>query len=347
MALRFFVGLRAEVAYFISHWSRWRKTKLKAFSCCHALYREPAAGPPPRMNLLPLLSRSCLRGAAAVALVCLLACARSQPAPPPAKPQAIVLDYGNGWYHPATGDESLGQIAQIYDREPKLVAQLNQAAEDSRPAKGTMVYVPPVNDREQVRLVLARINRDPKSVPTTPWNPKAQAEPAAVESKKAGSSKKSVYRPPIVEDPKGDGGNKDFGPGPGPSSTVKYAAPSDGFSWPLKGEVVSPFKGGWDHPMHGIELATTEGAPILASRAGKVLLARKYLSYGNLIVIDHGDGYVTNYAYLLKPLVKENDRVERGQQIATAGYPPDSTRSKLFFQIRRNGTPVDPMAFLK
>lgn len=142
-------------------------------------------------------------------------------------------------------------------------------------------------------------------------------------------------------------GKKPLAATPRPTPKSPLPAKTEAFLWPVKGQVVTTYKGGWVKPFHGIEIAANEGTPVRAARAGKVLLAREYPGYGNMILIDHGDGFSTVYGYNRQILVKENQHVERGQTISSVGRPTQGSTSKLLFQVRRNPLPVDPMTYLK
>lgn len=89
------------------------------------------------------------------------------------------------------------------------------------------------------------------------------------------------------------------------------------------------------------------GDPIVASNAGQVLYSGNGLpEYGNLIMIRHDDRYITVYAHNTALLVKEGDRVQAGQQIATMGSSGQTSQVGLQFQVRENGTPIDPRSVL-
>jgi murein DD-endopeptidase MepM/ murein hydrolase activator NlpD len=98
----------------------------------------------------------------------------------------------------------------------------------------------------------------------------------------------------------------------------------------------------------GINLAVPEGTPIKAAEDGIISYAGNELGdHGNLIIIHHGNGYFTLYAHAKELLVKRGDRIKRGQVIAHSGQTGNVNAPQLHFEVRKEGTPVDPMRLLK
>ncbi len=98
----------------------------------------------------------------------------------------------------------------------------------------------------------------------------------------------------------------------------------------------------------GMWFAGRPNDPVYASQAGTVIYAGNGLTeYGNLVIIRHTDELVTAYAHNSRLLVREGAYVKRGQRIATMGKTGNTSKVALEFQIRRNGTPVNPMLFIR
>ena len=115
--------------------------------------------------------------------------------------------------------------------------------------------------------------------------------------------------------------------------------------WPARGKVVAPYslsEGG----NKGIDIAAARGTPVYASGAGKVVYVGNQLrGYGNLIMIKHGEDYITAYAHNDTMLVNNGQNVKAGQKIATMGSTGTDT-VKLHFQIRYKATAIDPQRYL-
>lgn len=119
------------------------------------------------------------------------------------------------------------------------------------------------------------------------------------------------------------------------------------FVWPVEGGVVtSAF--GWRRrrPHDGVDISAKVGTPIHAAAEGKVIFAKRFAGYGNLIVLKHRKSYFTAYAHADNIMVDKGRKVQPGQQIATVGNTGRSTGPHLHFEIRRKTDPVDPLTLL-
>ena len=115
------------------------------------------------------------------------------------------------------------------------------------------------------------------------------------------------------------------------------------WAWPYQGPVLADFS---QSKKKGIEIGGTAGEAVLAAADGKVLYAGAGLrGYGNLVILKHNNTYVSMYAHNQAVLVKEDDTVRRGQKIAEMGSS-EADRTKLHFEVRKLGNPVDPAKYL-
>ncbi len=96
----------------------------------------------------------------------------------------------------------------------------------------------------------------------------------------------------------------------------------------------------------GVDIAGQMGSEVLAVATGVVTRAGPVSGYGNLIEINHGNGYATRYAHNEEVLVAVGDTVTRGQPIALMGSTGRSTGPHVHFEVLRNGQQVDPLAFI-
>jgi murein DD-endopeptidase MepM/ murein hydrolase activator NlpD len=127
---------------------------------------------------------------------------------------------------------------------------------------------------------------------------------------------------------------------------------SSALHWPASGRVTSGF-GPRTDPLSGapsfhtgIDLAAAAGTLVYAAAPGRVVAAGSRGGYGNVVVLDHGDGTQTLYAHNEALLVPVGATVEAGDPIARAGTTGRSTGPHLHFEVRRGGVPVDPRTFL-
>ena len=99
----------------------------------------------------------------------------------------------------------------------------------------------------------------------------------------------------------------------------------------------------------GVDIATAMGTPVLTADAGRVIMAGwpDNTGYGNRVMIDHGNGYVTLYGHLSKIYVTVGQTVRRGDQIGAEGSTGRSTGPHLHFEVRRGGVAINPLEFLK
>ena len=124
------------------------------------------------------------------------------------------------------------------------------------------------------------------------------------------------------------------------------AASAAGFVWPVHGVLTSGFGWRWGRMHEGVDIAVSNGTPVVAAKAGVVIVAGWMGGYGNLVVVDHGGGVATAYGHNTSVTVGVGQQVAQGQLIAYSGNTGHSTGPHVHFEVRINGGAVDPMGYL-
>jgi murein DD-endopeptidase MepM/ murein hydrolase activator NlpD len=130
--------------------------------------------------------------------------------------------------------------------------------------------------------------------------------------------------------------------GRGPAGTE--AVPR--LAWPLRGRITSRFGMRHGRLHEGIDIAAPAGVEVHAALRGSVLLAAEIGAYGKVVVLAHGGSVATVYAHLASVEVAEEDEVEPGRPLGTVGSTGNSSGAHLHFEVRFDGTAVDPLVFL-
>lgn len=131
----------------------------------------------------------------------------------------------------------------------------------------------------------------------------------------------------------------------------EVATPSRGsgqFTWPAVGGYISSQMGArWGRQHNGIDIARPSNRAILAADGGIVKSAGPQGSFGNRVVIDHGNGYQTLYAHLASIQVSPGQKVGRGSTLGIMGATGNSTGVHLHFEVRKNGSLINPLSVLR
>ena len=121
-----------------------------------------------------------------------------------------------------------------------------------------------------------------------------------------------------------------------------------GLRWPLRGTLMARF--GTNRPeggiWRGVLIKARDGAPVHAVGGGTVVYSNWLRGFGNLLIVDHGEEYLSVYAYNQSLLKQVGDSVRAGDPLALAGSTGGQVDSALYFEIRHRGAAVDPLAFL-
>ena len=140
---------------------------------------------------------------------------------------------------------------------------------------------------------------------------------------------------------------------PAPPAPKPYAGAAPiqvgGLGWPLSGSLLARFGGTLPDGRRssGLLIAAAAGTPVRAVADGRVVFAEWMSGYGLICILDHGNGDMSLYAYNDALLRNVGDEVRRGDPVASVGNSGGQGRPALYFELRRNGSPVDPAAWLR
>lgn len=130
--------------------------------------------------------------------------------------------------------------------------------------------------------------------------------------------------------------------GPAPVSALP-ATSKTRFVWPVSGPIRRDFRTGANYH-DGLDITAPEGSTVNAAATGTVIFAgQEQDQFGNLVVLDHGDGWFTAYGFLSRITVKQGAKVASGERIGLVGSTGRAKGSELHFEVRRDGKPVNPL----
>lgn len=255
----------------------------------------------------------------------------SSPSAPDAKPGTA--EARSGFYTVRPGD-TLIRIALDQGLGWRELARWNGLDNPNLIEVGQVLRVvaPGATDAAGTRPVAATAKVETKPLDTKPLDSKPM-------DAKASAPTSTAAAPPSVSS----------GPGASAAASAPAQAPAAvanevNWAWPAPGGVVASFDEQRNN--NGLSIGGKAGEPVLAAADGTVMYAGSGIrGYGNMIVIKHNDTFLSAYAHNQVLLVKEDQVVRRGQQIAQMGNT-ESDAVKLHFEIRRKGKPVDPARLL-
>lgn len=116
--------------------------------------------------------------------------------------------------------------------------------------------------------------------------------------------------------------------------------------WPVQGNITSGYQRDDGVHHNGILIEAREGTTVQSVHAGRVVFADWMRGFGNLLIVDHGDSVMTLYAHLQRFDAEAGQAVGRGDPLGTVGNSGGQTTPALYFEVRRNGDPIDPQAWI-
>ncbi|MBW8807249.1 MAG: peptidoglycan DD-metalloendopeptidase family protein [Lysobacter sp.] len=226
----------------------------------------------------------------------------------------------------------LGQLEKDRKTRAALVAQINEKYEDrstrerelGRDAKGLEQLL------AKLRAAAARAEAQRRAAA------KAKAEREAREARAAAAAAKAQGKPAPVRKP--------------PVQVASAPAPQvGGLGWPVSGALLAGFGGTMPdgRSSEGLLIGAPAGATVKAVADGTVVYSEWMTGYGLLLIVDHGNGYMSLYANNDALLKDAGATVKKGDAVATVGSSGGHGRPALYFELRRGGQPVNPNTWLR
>ena len=228
-----------------------------------------------------------------------------------------------GIYHTVKPGQTLYRIAMTYDVDEDRLAEINHIKDPTQLKVNQKVFIPGVTHLRNVPATVARPSTVRAPAQTSSTKPAAQKQPD------------QITRQPAV------------GKSPAAKS-ARSAKPVKGlFAWPVQGKVINKFGAKGQKVYKGIEIGVPEGTRVTAAASGKVIYSGNAIpGYGNLIIVEHSDSFFSVYGYNQKNLVKMDDFVGQGDEIALSGAPLNGQSARLHFEIRKGKSAVNPILYL-
>jgi lipoprotein NlpD len=269
---------------------------------------------------------------ALVVIGCLLSGCVSQIPPVPEASQAQIANAAQtasaqpasvvaGYYRVNQGD-TVESIAAAYGRNPAEIENWNSIPRYPALPVGQVMRVAPPSDPAEVTLAESEV---------TPLVASGKPEAAASKAQVAASKPDVAAVKPAVS------------AAPVSRAASDAACSANALAWPVQGPLLGTF--GKDGS-HAILIGGKAGDAVKAADSGRVLYAgSRVKGYGQLVIVKHGEHYLTAYGYNQKLFVKEGAKVKQGQTIAEMGSA--TGRAALLFEVRKDRRPVDPLPYLK
>ena len=222
-----------------------------------------------------------------------------------------------------TQREQLTSLEQARRTRASLVAQLDKKYEDRATREKALG-----EDAKSLQQLLAKLRAAAKKAAAEKAAADRAAARAAAKAKAAGTPVPATARKPAYT---------------GPALQV------GGLSWPVSGSLVSRYGGTLPdgRKSEGVLIAAAAGTTVKAVADGRVVFSDWMNGYGLILIVDHGNGYMSLYAHNDALLRDAGDSVRRGDALASVGNSGGQGRAGLYFELRRNGQPVNPDAWLK
>jgi murein DD-endopeptidase MepM/ murein hydrolase activator NlpD len=257
----------------------------------------------------------------------------------------------------AQSGDTLALVAQRFSVGAAELADLNDLSERARLKPGDQIALPAnFHDRGPVEVSPAHLARVSPIYPISPAAPAPKAYAGGYDSPPRGGvyapTGSGAVRPTVTPNYVAPAPAEPAGPAL--SDTQIAALAHNRFIWPVHGAIINGFGAkGLGVRNDGVDVRSAEGSTVRAAAPGEVVYAGNQIpGYGNLVLIQHADGWVTAYAHLSRTSVQMRQHVDQGQEIGLVGTSGGVSEPQLHFEVRfkasagETARPIDPMLVL-
>jgi murein DD-endopeptidase MepM/ murein hydrolase activator NlpD len=241
------------------------------------------------------------------------------------------------------GGDTLYSISRKFSVPVNELAVLNKIQPPFSLSIGQNMKVPVVvMDKPVVAPVRAAIPTKSTATPVAPTKAHGETKPATVATTPKVATPAKSTTPEVATKPK-------ISSDPNKALPVIAKRSSSKFSWPVRGQILSSY-GAKNNGLFndGINISASLGAKVGAAENGVVAYAgNEVKGMGNLVIVQHSDGWMTVYAHMDKMSVRRGVKVTVGQQVGTVGQTGKVDKPQLHFEIRKGTKAYDPSAYLK
>lgn len=241
-------------------------------------------------------------------------------------------------------------IARRAELDTARARQRSQVAQLEKDRKTRASLVADLDERYQDRAAKEKaLGQDARSLETLLKNLRAAA--ARAEAERRAAARREAAAAAAVQKRDGNG-TATRSTRPAPPRPVVASAPAmkvGGLGWPVSGSLLARYGGRLPdgRASTGVLIGAPSGTPVTAVADGTVVFSEWMTGYGLILILDHGNGDMSLYAHNDSLLKDSGDRVKRGDAVARVGTSGGQGQAALYFELRRNGQPVDPTSWLQ
>ncbi|WP_213605232.1 peptidoglycan DD-metalloendopeptidase family protein [Pseudoxanthomonas japonensis] len=241
-------------------------------------------------------------------------------------------------------------VARQAELDAARVKQRGQVAQLEKDRKARASLMADLDQRYQDRAAREKaLGQDARSLETLLKNLRAAAARAEAERRAAARREAAAAAAAQKREGNGTATRSPRAAAPRPEVASAPALKVGGLGWPVSGNLLARYGGRLPdgRASTGVLIGAPSGTPVTAVADGTVVFSEWMTGYGLILILDHGNGYMSLYAHNDSLLKDSGDRVKRGDAVARVGTSGGQGQAALYFELRRNGQPVDPSSWLQ